>query len=220
MLKLKLQYFGWCKELTHWKRPWCWERLKVGEEDDRGWDGWMASPTWWTWVWASSRGWWWTGKHGMLQSLGSQRVGHDWWTELNWTWHSANYADGALLPVQSPEQRIAPPALNGFKDREGSNFALQKHKIYWPQSKKISLQLWEGRFGERKSPWRKGWLLKSHQKVTSHLTRQVLLAFPWCRRRGYPWSQQAQKKILRLETWVKQGHIVRPWETKEYDPTK
>ena len=46
----------WCKEWTHWKRPWCWERLKVeGEGDDRGWDGWMASPTLWTWVWASSR---------------------------------------------------------------------------------------------------------------------------------------------------------------------
>ena len=55
MLKLKLQYFGtWCKELTHLKRPWCWERLKTEEEDDRGWDGWMASLTHWTWVWASS----------------------------------------------------------------------------------------------------------------------------------------------------------------------
>ena len=49
----------WCKELTHWKRPWCWERLKMGREgDDRGWDGWMASPTWWTWVWVGSGSWW------------------------------------------------------------------------------------------------------------------------------------------------------------------
>ena len=55
MLKLKLQYLGpWCEELTPWKEPWCWERLKAGEEDDRGWDGWMASPTQWTWVWVSS----------------------------------------------------------------------------------------------------------------------------------------------------------------------
>ena len=53
--------------------------------DDRGWDGWMASPTRWTWVWVSSRSWWWTGKPGLLQSMGSQRVGHDWVTELNWT---------------------------------------------------------------------------------------------------------------------------------------
>ena len=68
-----------------WKRPWCWERLKAGGEgDDRGWDGWMASLTWWTWIWASSRSWWWTGKPGMLQSMGSQRVGHNWATELNW----------------------------------------------------------------------------------------------------------------------------------------
>ena len=76
----------WCKEQTHWKRPWCWERLKAGGEgDDRGWDGWMASLTQWTWVWASSRRWWRTGKPGLLQSMGSQRVGHDCATELNWT---------------------------------------------------------------------------------------------------------------------------------------
>ena len=76
----------WCKELTHWKRPWCWERLKVGGEgDDKGWDGWMAPPTRWTWVWVSSRSWWWTEKPGVLQSMGSQRVRRDWATELNWT---------------------------------------------------------------------------------------------------------------------------------------
>ena len=76
----------WCKELTHLKIPWCWERLKAdGEGDVRGWDGWMASPTWWIWVWTNSRSWWWTGKPGMLlQSMGSQRVRHDWVTEFNW----------------------------------------------------------------------------------------------------------------------------------------
>ena len=74
----------WWEELTHWKRPWCWERLKVGRKgDDRGWNGWMTSPTWWTWVWVSSGIWWWTGKPGVLQSMGSQRVGHDWATELS-----------------------------------------------------------------------------------------------------------------------------------------
>ena len=76
----------WCEELTHWKRPWCWERLKAGGEgDNRGWDGWMASPIWWTWVWANSRSWWWTRKPGMLQSVGLQRARHDWVTKLNWT---------------------------------------------------------------------------------------------------------------------------------------
>ena len=68
--------------LTHWKRPWCWERLKVGGEgDDRGWDEWRVSPTRWTWVWVSSRSWWWTRKLGVLQSTGSQRVRHDSATE-------------------------------------------------------------------------------------------------------------------------------------------
>ena len=77
---------SWCKELIHLKRPWCWERLKAGGEgDNRGWDGWMVSLTKWTYVWVSSGSWWWTGRPGMLQSMGSQRVGHDWATELNWT---------------------------------------------------------------------------------------------------------------------------------------
>ena len=85
MLKLKTQYVG---HPTHWKRPWCWERLKAGGEgDDRGWGGWMASPTWWTWVWVNSRCWWWTGRPGMLLSMGLQRV-KSWtrpndWTQLN-----------------------------------------------------------------------------------------------------------------------------------------
>ena len=71
-----------CEEPAHLKRPWCWERLKAGGEgDDTGWDGWMVSLTQWTWVWASSGRWWKTGKPGMLQSMGSQRIGHDWATE-------------------------------------------------------------------------------------------------------------------------------------------
>ena len=75
----------WCKELTPWKRCWCWERLKAGGKgDNRGWDDWMASPTWWTSVWISFRNWWWTGNPGVLQSMGSQRAGRDWETELNW----------------------------------------------------------------------------------------------------------------------------------------
>ena len=74
-----------CKELTYWKRPWWWEGLGAGGEgDDRGWDGWMASPTRWAWVWVNSGSWWWTGRPGVLRFIGSQRVGHDWATELNW----------------------------------------------------------------------------------------------------------------------------------------
>ena len=75
----------WCEELTHWKRPWCWERLKEGGEgDDRRGDGWMASPTQWTWIWTNSRSWWWTGRLGVLQFMRLQRVGQDWANELNW----------------------------------------------------------------------------------------------------------------------------------------
>ena len=83
----------WFKELTHWKRPWCWEGLGAGGEgDDRGWDGWMASLTRWAWVCVNSRNWWWTERPGMLRFMGSQRVGHDWKTELNWTeWNLGNY---------------------------------------------------------------------------------------------------------------------------------
>ena len=73
-----------CKELTHWKRPWCWEGLGAGGEgDDRGWDGWMASPTRWTWVWVNFGSWWWTGRPGVLRLMGSQsRTPLSDWTEL------------------------------------------------------------------------------------------------------------------------------------------
>ena len=73
---------AWCEELTHWKRPWCWERLKAGREaGDRGCDGWTPSPTQWTCVWANAGRRRRSGKTGMLQSTASQRVGHDWTTE-------------------------------------------------------------------------------------------------------------------------------------------
>ena len=82
----------WCEELTCLKRPWCWEGLGAGGEgDDRWWDGWMASPTRWTWVWVNSVSWWWTGRPGVLQFMGLQRVRHDWATELNWTDPNVHY---------------------------------------------------------------------------------------------------------------------------------
>ena len=83
MLKLKLQYFGHLMQRADsFEKTWCWERLGAGGEgDDRGWDGWMASPTQWTWVWASYERWWRTGKSAVLQSRGSQRVRYDWATE-------------------------------------------------------------------------------------------------------------------------------------------
>ena len=85
MLNLKLQYLApWCKELTHLKRPWCWERLKAGGEgDERGWDGWMASLTQWTWVWVNSRSWGWTGRPGVVRFMGLKES--DMTERLNWT---------------------------------------------------------------------------------------------------------------------------------------
>ena len=85
MLKLKVQYLAtWCQKLTHLKRAWCWERFRAGGGgDDRGWDGWMASPTQWTSVWVNSRNRWWTGRPDILQAMGSQtRTQLSDWTEL------------------------------------------------------------------------------------------------------------------------------------------
>ena len=87
MLKLKLQYFGHLMQrVDSLERLWCWEGLGAGGEgDDRGWDGWVASPTQWTWVWVTFGSWWWTGRPGVLRFMGSQRIGHHWATERNWT---------------------------------------------------------------------------------------------------------------------------------------
>ena len=90
-----------CEELTHWKRPWYLEGLGAGGEgDNRGKDGWMASPTQWTWVWVNSGSWWWTRRLGMLQFMGLQRVGHYWVTELSWTelsdWTKLNWTTDLL----------------------------------------------------------------------------------------------------------------------------
>ena len=116
MLKLKLQYFGHHEELTHWKRLWWREGLGAkGEEDDRGWDGWMASPTRWTWVWVNSGIWRWTGRPGVLQFMGWQRVGRDWVTELNWVKKIKDLMEVRSPPGDLPDPGIAPmsPALAG-----------------------------------------------------------------------------------------------------------
>ena len=85
MMKLKLQYFGHLMWRVDSLEIWCWEGLGAGTEgDDRGWDGWMASLTQWMWVCMNSGIWWWTGRPGVLRFMGSQRVGHDWMTKLNW----------------------------------------------------------------------------------------------------------------------------------------
>ena len=121
MLRLKLQYFGHLMRrgdsfvcwffffFTQLKIPWRLERLRAGGDGDvRGWDGWMASPTQWTWV--NSGSWWWTGRTGALQSMGSQRVGHDWATELNWTEGCSSTAmsfkNVFLVPMWKTEEKV------------------------------------------------------------------------------------------------------------------
>ena len=100
---------AWCEELTHLKRPWCWERFREGGEgDDRGWDGWMASPTQWAWVWVNSRSWCWTGKPGMLQSMVSQRVRQEWETEVKSRFLSFARRPGASVLLRASCSRPSP----------------------------------------------------------------------------------------------------------------
>ena len=88
MLKLKLQFFGYLMRRTDsLEKTLMLGKIEGGRRrrQNRGWDGWMASPTQWTWVWVNSGSWWWTGRPGVLRCMGSQRIGHDWVTELNWS---------------------------------------------------------------------------------------------------------------------------------------
>ena len=142
MLKLKLQYYGHLM-----RRVDSFEKTLMlgeiggrGEGDDRRWDGWMASLTWWTWVWVNSRSWWWTGRPGMLWFMGSQRVGHDWATELNWT---DNHSRSMALVVKSHKRP-------GFYPWVG--------KIPWGRKWQPTPVLWPGEsHGQRSqvgySPW-------------------------------------------------------------------
>ena len=137
MLKLKLSTLATsCEELTHWKRLWCWEGLGAGGEgDDRGWDGWMASPTRCTWVWVNSGSWWWIGRPGVLQFMGSQRVGHDWVTELHWTecrwqvtsgWNQCSLTVPKILgPMQTTLNLLCLCSTNGIIKPEWQHIILQ-----------------------------------------------------------------------------------------------
>ena len=121
-----------CKEQTHWKRPWCWERVKAGREgDNRGWEGWMASQTQRTWVWASSGRWWRTGKPGMLQSVGSQRVRHNWATEQQ----PLPQLKGLVMSTQGPPQDEMAES-----DKWPSNWKASQHSLV-PNAQKQSLRV-------------------------------------------------------------------------------
>ena len=105
----------WCEELTHWKRPWCWERLRAGGEGaNRGWGFSMASPTQLTWVWVNSGNWWWTQRPSVLPFMGLQKVGHNWATDLNWKpkHHSTGDAVSTHWLVRFPGLRNATHSSN------------------------------------------------------------------------------------------------------------
>ena len=112
MLKLKLQSFSHLmRRVDSLERLWCWEGLGAGGEgDDRGWDGWMASLTRWTWVWVNSGSWWWTGRPGVLRFMGLQRVRHDWATDLIWSdlteRHQKSFATCLRLHPQAGKGQI------------------------------------------------------------------------------------------------------------------
>ena len=116
MLKWKLQHFDHLMQRTDsWKRPWCWERLNAGGEGgNRGWNGWMASPARWTWVWVGSGSSWWTGKPGILKW--GRKVRGDW-AELDWSWNTGTIpsplTENSNLPypmaIQGPH--LKPPMV-------------------------------------------------------------------------------------------------------------
>ena len=129
MLKLKLPYFGHLMQKTVlFEKIGCWERLKAGEEDNGGWDGWMASLTQWTWVWVSSGSWWWTGRPGMLQFMGSQRVGHDWATELNWTPMWLYLETGSLRRIRAQWDHKGGSDRTGVHKKRPSDVSLHTYK--------------------------------------------------------------------------------------------
>ena len=156
----------WCEELTHLKRPWCWQRLKAGGEwDDKGWGSSMASLTQWTWVWASSGSWWWTGRPGVLQSMGSQKVGHHWatgLTELSCLIFSVKFLTGKNLFLHS--------FVLFFKFIEISVYPMDKEEIYHL-------------FADVPQP-------KDHQKHMCHWTKLNCKEWecPW-----QPWSISARQ---------------------------
>ena len=119
----------WCKELTHLKRPWWWERLRAGGKgDDRGWDGWIASLTRWTWVWMDFRSWWWTGRPGVLRFMRSQsRTWLSDWTELNWTAKTF-----PIVKLLSVFYTVITPMLNPFIYR--SSELTNAMKMLWRRS--------------------------------------------------------------------------------------
>ena len=138
----------WCEVLTHWKRPWCWERLKTGGEGvDRGWDGWIALPTQWAWVWVSSGSWWWTGKTGVPQSIGSLRVRHNWVTELT----KREKRRGVEKSNHCSDQSVQFPRLvKDINPQIQEQGKLRRIKTMKTTSRSIIFKMMKGKYTEKK----------------------------------------------------------------------
>ena len=122
---------------------WCWEGLGAGGKgEDRGWDGWMASWTQWAWVWVNSGSWWWTGMPGMLQSMGLQRVGHNWVTELNLIFHYLNFWQLLICSLFSTEEHLCCIQILAIMNKASVNICVQalsvnlNFPLIWINSKK------------------------------------------------------------------------------------
>ena len=157
MLKLKLQYSGHLmRRVDSLEKTLMLGGLGAGGEgDDRGWDGWMASPTQWTWVWVNSGSWWWTGRTGMLRFMGSQRVGHDWATELNWT--ELNWWPATLKKTNKNQYSGCWPSPFSVPTR-GEKRRIQR-ELFIKQSLTVSLLWWvpccSGQWGYSDTRWDK-----------------------------------------------------------------
>ena len=147
MLKLKLHTLPpWWEEQTHWKRPWCWERLRAGGEGgDRGWDGWIASPTQWTWVWAKSERQWRTERSGVLVSRESQRIRHDLVTKQQWVRVALRTLDLSAIV---------------WTDSRPTGTVPSYYAVYWTFGRELSKQHREGarRMTYRRTKAQKGWI--------------------------------------------------------------
>ena len=178
----------WCEELTHWKRPLYWKRLKAGGEgDDRGWDGWMASLTLWTSVWVSSGSWRWTEKTGVLQSMGLQRVGQDSVTELNWNiLGKSPWGESDLLSIifslsgdySRPIHYIGRYWVIGdgkVNSREGNGTPLQYSCLENPMDGEA---WWAAIYGVAQSRTQLKWLSSSSSSIIVRKTQTIFLANP------------------------------------------
>jgi len=141
-----ITFTTWCKESIHWKRPWCWERLRAGGEGgDRGWDGWIASPTQWTWVWAKSERQWRTERSGVLVSRESQRIRHDLVTKQQWVRVALRTLDLSAIV---------------WTDSRPTGTVPSYYAVYWTFGRELSKQHREGarRMTYRRTKAQKGWI--------------------------------------------------------------